>query len=39
LPTDVNPESIKAGFKDGVLKIEVPKSEAKKPKQISIDVT
>ncbi|MDD2317963.1 MAG: Hsp20/alpha crystallin family protein [Desulfobacterales bacterium] len=39
LPTEVNPESIKAGFKDGVLKIEVPKPEAKKPKQISIDVT
>ena len=39
MPTEVSPESIKASFKDGVLKIEVPKPEEKKPKQISIDVT
>jgi len=39
MPTEVSPESIKASFKDGVLKIEVPKPEEKKPKQISIDIT
>ena len=36
LPTDVDPDSIKAEFKDGVLSIEIPKSEEAKPKQISI---
>jgi HSP20 family protein len=39
MPTEIKPESIKASFKDGVLKIEVPKPEEKKPKQISIDIT
>lgn len=36
LPTDVNPEDVKAKFSDGVLEIEVPKPEEKKPKQITI---
>ena len=36
LPTDVNPDDVKAKFNDGVLEIEVPKPEEKKPKQISI---
>jgi HSP20 family protein len=36
LPADVNPEKIKADFKDGILKIEVPKPEHKKPKQITV---
>ncbi|MBW2570643.1 MAG: Hsp20 family protein, partial [Deltaproteobacteria bacterium] len=31
-------EAIKANFKNGVLEIEVPKPEEKKPKQISINV-
>jgi len=39
MPTEIKPESIKASFKDGVLKIEVPKPEEKQPKQISIDIT
>jgi len=38
LPEAVNPEAIKANFKNGVLEIEVPKPEGKKPKQISINV-
>lgn len=36
LPAEVNQEMIKADFKDGVLKIEVPKPEEKKPKQITV---
>ena len=38
LPTTVNPEDIKATYKDGILTVEVPKAEEKKPKQITIDV-
>jgi len=37
LPGYVQPESIKATFKQGVLKIEIPKPEERKPKQITID--
>ncbi len=36
LPADVDPDKIKAEFKDGVLKIEVPKPEEKKSKKITI---
>jgi HSP20 family protein len=36
LPADVDPDKIKAEFKDGVLKVEMPKPEAQKPKQISV---
>ena len=36
LPADVDPDKIKADFKDGVLKLNIPKPEAHKPKQISI---
>lgn len=36
LPASIDPESVKANFKDGVLKIDVPKPEEQKPKQISI---
>ena len=38
LPSTVDPGKITANFKDGVLKIEIPKPEGKKPKQISINV-
>ena len=38
LPEAIKPEAIKANFKNGVLEIEVPKPEEKKPKQISINV-
>jgi len=36
LPADVDPNKIKAEFKDGLLKIEVPMPEEKRPKQITI---
>jgi HSP20 family protein len=36
LPAEVNSDKIKADFKDGVLKVEIPKPEAKKPKQITV---
>jgi len=38
LPASVDPGKIKANFKDGVLTIEIPKPDEKKPKQISINV-
>ena len=36
LPAAVDPESIKADYADGVLKIEVPKPNGYKPKQIAV---
>lgn len=36
LPADVDLDKIKAQFKDGVLRIEVPKPESQKPKQITV---
>ena len=39
LPTVVDTEKIKAEFKDGVLRVTLPKKEEAKPKQISINVT
>lgn len=36
LPTDVDPESVKAEYKDGVLKVNIPKPEETKPKTISV---
>ena len=36
LPTGLNPDKIKADYKDGVLKVEVRKPEAEKPKPITI---
>ncbi len=38
LPTVVDQEHIKADYKDGVLKVTLPKREEAKPKQISISV-
>jgi len=38
LPAAVDPGKIRANFKDGVLRIEIPKPEEKRPKQISINV-
>ena len=38
LPSAVDQEKIKANFKDGILRIEIPKPEEKRPKQISINV-
>jgi HSP20 family protein len=36
LPGEVNPDSVKAEYTDGVLKISVPKPESHKPKQITV---
>jgi HSP20 family protein len=36
LPAEVDPGKVKADFKDGILKVEVPKPEHKKPKQITV---
>ena len=36
LPADVDSDKIKADFQDGLLKIEVPKPEKQKPKEITI---
>jgi HSP20 family protein len=37
LPTTVDAEKIQASFKDGVLELRLPKSEAAKPKRIAIE--
>ncbi len=37
LPADINSEDIKAEFKEGILKIEIPMPEEKKAKQIEIN--
>ena len=36
MPTEIDPDRIEAGMKDGVLTIRVPKAEAVKPRQITI---
>ncbi len=36
LPANLDPEKIKADFKDGILKIEIQKPEDEKPRQITI---
>jgi HSP20 family protein len=39
LPNTVNPEGIKAEYRNGVLEIRMPKREESKPKQIRVTVT
>jgi HSP20 family protein len=36
VPAEIDPDKIKAEFKDGVLKVEIPKPEEKKPKKITV---
>ena len=36
LPTQIDPEKVQATYEQGVLKLQVPKSEATKPKQIKV---
>ena len=36
LPAEVDPDKITADYKDGVLKIDIPKPEEQKPKQITL---
>ncbi len=38
LPSEIDIEKIKADYKDGVLKITLPRSEKSKPKEIKIDI-
>lgn len=38
LPAPIDPSKVNASYKDGVLKISMPKSEAAKPRQIKVDV-
>jgi HSP20 family protein len=38
LPNEVDGDSVKATFRNGVLTVEVPKAEARKPKVVKIDV-
>jgi HSP20 family protein len=39
LPSTVASGKITANFKDGILKVEIPKPEEKEPKQITINVS
>jgi len=38
LPTDIQPDKIRATFKDGVLEVNIPKAEAAQPKHIKVEV-
>jgi HSP20 family protein len=38
LPTEVDASNIKAAFKEGVLEVTLPKSEAAKPRQIKVEI-
>jgi HSP20 family protein len=39
LPPNVNPEAINAQFKDGMLRLTLPKREETKPKQIDVQIS
>jgi HSP20 family protein len=39
VPDTVNPEAVKADYKNGVLTVTMPKKEVAKPRQIKVDVT
>jgi HSP20 family protein len=36
LPENVNPDDIRADYKDGVLKVDIPKPEERKPRKITV---
>ena len=38
LPEGVDPESVKAGFENGVLEVRIPKPEQRKPRKVAISV-
>ncbi|MFQ5801510.1 MAG: Hsp20/alpha crystallin family protein [Candidatus Methylomirabilales bacterium] len=38
LPMDIQPDKIRAAFKDGVLEVNIPKAETAKPKHIKVEV-
>ncbi|MBZ5644784.1 MAG: Hsp20/alpha crystallin family protein [Acidobacteriia bacterium] len=39
LPNTVNPESIRAEYKNGVLAVSLPKREESKPRQVKVNIT
>ena len=39
LPENVSNETVEANFQDGVLEIDIPKEEAKKPKQVDVKIS
>lgn len=39
IPDTVNPEGVKADYKNGVLTVTMPKKEMAKPRQIKVDIT
>ncbi len=39
LPNTVNPESIRAEYKNGVLTVSLPKREESKPRQVKVNIT
>ncbi len=39
LPSEVDADEIKASYKDGLLKIDLPKPESIKPRQIDVEIT
>ena len=39
IPDDADPDSVKAGFKNGVLSVSIPKSESSKLKQIEVEIS
>lgn len=39
LPCEVEPDTIKANYKNGVLTLRIPKSETAKPRRITVDVS
>lgn len=38
LPSEVDPQNVKATYKEGVLEVVLPKKEGGKPKQIKVDI-
>lgn len=38
LPVEINPDAVEATYKDGVLRLRLPKSEASKPRQVKVQV-
>ena len=38
LPTEINPDAVAATYRDGVLRLRLPKSEAAKPRRVKVQV-
>lgn len=39
LPVEIDPARVEATYKDGILRIKMPKSEAAKPRQVKVELT